>query len=88
MKTLWSFAVSMLLMSLASGFLVFAAASPKPLFVKAGVAALGLCFLVAFIHVARPHDRIAAKLASVLNMAAAGLFATALVLWLLQARAW
>ena len=84
MKTLWSFTVSLLLSALASGFIVFAVNSPKALFVNLAVGGVGLCFLVAFIHFTRPQDRIAGKLAGVLNVAAGGLLLAALVLWLLQ----
>lgn len=84
MKTLWSFCVSMLFSSLASGFLVFALASQKAPFVKAGVAALSLSFLVAFIHFTYPQHRLAHRLTTALNIAAAALFAAAAVLWLLR----
>lgn len=80
MKILWSTIVSMLLASLASMFLSYAAFSPKPLFVKAGTAAVGLCFLVAFLNYAWPEKRIASKLATVFNYCAGALFLAALIL--------
>ncbi|MEN3276938.1 MAG: hypothetical protein V7631_2728 [Massilia sp.] len=79
-KILWSTVVSMLLAFLASLFLSYAAFSPKPLFVKAGTAAVGLCFLVAFVNYAWPEKRIASKLATVFNYCAGALFLAALIL--------
>ena len=83
MKFLWSTLVGMLLSFLASMCIVYAGFAPKPVYVKAGIGALGLCFAVAFIHYSLPEKRFTAALVNVLHACTAALAVTALVSWLL-----
>ncbi|MGX4644161.1 hypothetical protein [Massilia sp. SYSU DXS3249] len=84
MKRTWPAFFYFLLLLLILLFLGFGAYASHSLPMQLATAAMALGFLVAFIHFTRPEDRIAGKLAGVLNVAAGGLLLAALVVWLLH----
>jgi hypothetical protein len=80
MKTIWSTFVSCLLLLLVLIFCGFGFVTAKPLPMKLGTFAMGLCFLVTFISATWPQRPIADKLVKALNVCAGGLFVAAMVL--------
>ncbi|MGJ9418865.1 hypothetical protein ACHAC9_14015 [Massilia sp. CMS3.1] len=80
MKTIWSTFVSFLLLLLVLMIFGFAFVTTKPLPMKLGSVAMGLCFLVTFISATWPDRRIANKLVKVLNFCAAGSFFAAMIM--------
>lgn len=84
MKRLWSTFVACLLLVLVLLFLGFGAYASDRLPLKLGAAALGLCFLVTFIHVVQPDGRIANRFVKAANACAGALFLAAMTLVLLH----
>jgi len=84
MKIVWSAFVSFLFLLLAFLCVGMPFFITRPLYMNLGAIALGLVFLVTFVNSVQPRHQYAGKLASVLNVCAGGLFAAALVAWLLR----
>ncbi|MFC3460620.1 hypothetical protein [Massilia haematophila] len=80
MKRIWSAVVACLLLLLVLLFLGFGGYASRPLPLKLGAAALGLCFLVTFFNVVLPDGRIANNVVKVLNFCAGALFFAAMLL--------
>jgi hypothetical protein len=80
MKTIWSNVVSCLLLLLVLMLCGFGFVTAKPLPMKLGAFAMGLCFLTTFISATWPNRPIADKLVKVSTLCAGVLFMAAMSL--------